>query len=258
MTRLPYLLVLAVVLSITTSCVTMGKYHAMQDRVATVKQNNEQLVEKLATLEQRIDNLKELSRKEESAIRERVADLAADFAEFQMTLGTIQGRQEEIDFKLKAVAKHVTGLKGLVEDRFGVDSDALPKDLPKTAKEFFKLGMSSQGSGLNRKARAIFRAFLKTFPDDERADNAQYMIGETLFAEGRFTEAVNAYKTVYDQYQTGDMYKQAVLRIGLAYVRSNKCKKAVKIYKFAQKTFKGEPEAEAAAKEIKELKKVCK
>jgi TolA-binding protein len=149
-------------------------------------------------------------------------------------------------------------LKGLVEDRLGGDSEALPDALPEQPEAFFELGMSTMKSGLMKKARAIFKAFIAKFPSHDKADDAQFMIGETLFSEGRFTEAVTAFKTVYDQYQTGDRHKEAVLRIGLSYVRANNCKKALKIYEFAQKTFKGTPEAEAAAKEAKEIRAVCK
>jgi len=249
---IPVLSILAV------SCVTMGKYNAMKDRVGVLQTEVLKSTELVAAMETRIDHLRELTKADDEAVRERLADLAADFAEFQMSMGTLQGRQEEIDFKLKAIAKHVKGLKGLVEDRFGVDSEVLPKELPTEPDALFELGMSNKGSGLNRKSRAIFQAFVKQFPEHDKADDAQFMIGETLFAEGRFTEAINAYRTVYDQYQTGDRHREAVLRIGLAYVRSNKCTKALKIYRFAKKTFKGTPEAEIAAKEIKELQKVCK
>lgn len=251
------LIIVALSLS-SASCVTMGKFNALKDKVSAFEKESAELKEQSETLETRIDNLNNVTKEDRDAIRTRLAELAADFKDLQMEIGKAQGRQEEIDFKLNEIAKHVKGLKGLVEDRFGTDSDALPKDLPSEPEKLFEVGMSAYKTGLTRKARAIFREFMKQNSDHALTDDAQLMIGETLFAEGRFTESVNAYKTVYDQYQTGDRYKEAVLKIGLAYVRSNRCKKALKIYKFAAKTFKGTEEADAAKKEVKELKKVCK
>lgn len=236
----------------------MGKFKALKDDVAVLEAHNKTQDEKQATLETRIDNLKELYRKEDDALRERLANLAADYKDLQKEIGRAQGKQEEIDFKLREIAKHIKGLQGLVEDRFGMDSEALPADLPDKPEPLYELGESAFKSGLTRKARAIFHEFLKKHPDHDLTDDAQFMVGQTLFSEGRFTEAVQEFKTVYDQFQTGNRYREAVLKIGLAYVRSNRCRKALKIYKFAAKTFKKSDEGQAAAKEVEELKKICK
>jgi TolA-binding protein len=245
-------------LPLLSSCVTMGKYHALNDRVHALEKRAVQGEEKASTLETRLDHFKGLKDKEADELRTRLADLSADYSELQMTLGMLQGRQEEIQFKLNRIGQHLTGLKGLVEDRFGVDSEALPRNLPEEAEALFALGKEATDQGLTRKARAIFKHFLAKHPQHEKADDAQFMVGETLFIEERFTEAVNAFKTVYDQYQTGDRYQDAVLRIGLCYVRSNKCQKALKIYKFAKRTFPKTPTADEAEKEIKKLQGVCK
>jgi len=236
----------------------MGKFNALKDRVAAVEGRCDEIDEELETLATRIDNLKGVLQKDQDALRERLANVAADVRDLRTELAATQGRQEEIDFKLKEIGKHVSGIKGLVEDRLGTDSEALPTDLPVEAEPMFQAGMDSYKSGLTRKSRAIFKEFLKRFPDSDKVDDAQLMIGETFFSEGRFTEAVDAYKTVYDQYATGDRYREAVLKIGLSYVRSNKCQKALKIYQFAAKQFKKTPEGETAAKEAKHLEKVCK
>jgi len=258
MYRFPVLIAALGAAFVLSGCPTMGKFNALKDRVAGQEETDKKHEEALATLEARLENLNQLYQKDDEAIRAQVADLAADFAELQMAVGALQGRNEEISFKLAEVGKHVKGLKGLVEDRFGTDSDALPSDLPADPAGFFEVGMNAAKSGMTRKARAVFKEFIKRYPDNEKADDAEFMIGETLFAEGRFTESITSYKTVYDNYQTGDRYRDAVLRIGLAYVRSNNCKKALQIYRFAVKTFKGTPEAETAAKEAKEIEKVCK
>lgn len=241
-----------------SSCVTMGRYRALKDQVLELEDRAASSVERVATMETRLDHLKGLTDKEVGEIRTKLADLAADYGELQMTLGMLQGRQEEVLFKLGKIGQHLTGLKGLVEDRFGVDADALPKTLPADVEELYALGMQAYDQALMRKARAIFKHLVQKFPQHDRTDDAEFMVGESLFNEGRFTEAINSYKTVYDQYQTGDKYQEAVLRIGLCYVRSNKCSKAQKIYKFASRTFKDTPAGEQAEKELKQVSEACK
>ena len=243
---------------VLSSCVTMGRYRALKDEVLDLEDRAASAEERVATMETRLDHLKGLTDKEDTEIRTKLADLSADYSELQMTLGMLQGRQEEILFKLGKIGQHLSGLKGLVEDRFGVDAEALPKSLPDDAEELFALGMQAYDQALMRKARAIFKHLVQKFPQHDRTDDAEFMVGESLFNEGRFTEAINSYKTVYDQYQTGDKYQEAVLRIGLCYVRSNKCSKAQKIYKFASRTFKGTPAGDQAEKEMKQVNEACK
>lgn len=240
------------------SCVTMGKYHALKDRVLTTEQRQRKLEEDIATLANRLENLRNIAQKSNDEVRTDVANLDADYMQLQMALGSVQGRLEEVNFTLNSITKHVKGLKGLVEDRFGTDSEALPENLPTDAEAFYQLGVTSMNEGLVRRARAVFNAFIKKYPAHDRIDDAQFMLAETLFSEGRFTEAVTAYRTVYEQYPDGDKHPEAVMRIGLSYVRSNRCNKALKIYKFAKKTYKGTPVGDAAAAELEELKKVCK
>ena len=116
----------------------------------------------------------------------------------------LQGRQEEIDFKLAEVSNKVKGIKGVVEDKFGVDVEDLPQNLPEAPDEFFNLcqdtfkkGLKPQGPGSLQRVRQAIP------PTHEKADDAQFMVGECYFAESRFEDAVIAYKQVYDNYQQG-------------------------------------------------------
>ena len=240
------------------SCVTTGKFNKLKERTIALENRLERLEHQMKTMETRLANLMVIVEKEDQAIRDDVADTSADVDDLRVAMGTLEGRQEVIEFKLEKITSHVTGMKGFMEDRFGTDSDVLPEDLPDKPEALYEVGKSAYESGLTRKARAIFREFLKRHPDHDLTDDAQFMIGETFFAEGRFTESVQEFKAVYDQYQSGDRYREAVMRIGLSYVRSNKCKKALKIYQFAAKNFKGSAEGDRAREEADQLRKVCK
>jgi len=241
-----------------SSCVTTGKFDALKDRVMALETVATQLATDLDEARTRSAKADEEAAKELESIRTRMADIGGDVTDLERTVARVQGRQEEIDFKLAEVSNKVKGIKGVVEDKFGVDVEDLPQNLPENADEFFALCQDTFKKNLTRKARAIYREFVKRFPTHEKADDAQFMVGECYFAEARFEDAVIAYKQVYDNYQQGDRYREAVLRIGLSYVRANACKKALKIYDFAAKTFRKTPEGDQAAAEYKALKKSCK
>ena len=61
-----------------------------------------------------------------------------------------------------------------------------------------------------------FGAYLKTFPRSELADDAQFYIGQTYYADGRFQEAVGAFEEVLLTYPDGDVVPEASYKRGLA------------------------------------------
>lgn len=61
---------------------------------------------------------------------------------------------------------------------------------------------------------------VKTFPDAEKADDAQYLIGESLLHLSRFADAVAAYNVVIQNYPTGDQVDMALYKRGMAQERN--------------------------------------
>ena len=61
-----------------------------------------------------------------------------------------------------------------------------------------------------------FEAYLKTFPRSELADDAQFYIGQTHFADGQFRDSVSAFEQVLLNYPDGDVVPEASYKRGLA------------------------------------------
>jgi len=98
---------------------------------------------------------------------------------------------------------------------------ALP--LPSTAglspNRMYDTAFSDYTAGQYVPAIAGFEQLLQTFPQAERADDAQYFIGESLYHLNRFSEAAAAYSRVIEQYPTGDQVDMAYYKRGLAQER---------------------------------------
>ena len=238
--------------------VTMGKHQALEERVAALEQSNNALVNRTDRNEKRIENVKTYVDDEDGKIRDLLANLRADVDDLRMQHSRTVGAQEEVIHRLDLIQGKIKGIKGLMDERLGGDRESLPEDLPGAPEEIFKVGLEKFNAGYTKTARAIFTEFIRLAPDDEKADDAQFYIGESYFAESRFVEAVTEYRKVYDNYQRGDRFREAVLRIGLSYERTNDCDKAKKIYKFARDEFKKTPEGDKAQEKYKALKKNCK
>lgn len=61
-----------------------------------------------------------------------------------------------------------------------------------------------------------FEAYISAFPRSELADDAQFYIGSTHYADGRFREAADAFEQVMLNYPDGDAVAEALYKRGLA------------------------------------------
>jgi tol-pal system protein YbgF len=64
-----------------------------------------------------------------------------------------------------------------------------------------------------------FEAFLRAFPRSEQADDAQFHIGETYYAQNQWTEAIAAYNQVIQNYPGTNAVPDAYYKRGLAQER---------------------------------------
>jgi tol-pal system protein YbgF len=65
-------------------------------------------------------------------------------------------------------------------------------------------------------AIAGFEQYIRTFGSSDRADDAQFYIGESYQLDGKFKEAVAAYDKVIADYPAGDRVPQALYKRGVA------------------------------------------
>ncbi len=65
----------------------------------------------------------------------------------------------------------------------------------------------------------LFRDFVRKYPGDSLADNAQYWIGESYYAQKKYEEAIIEFEEVLQKYPKGDKVPAALLKEGLAFQR---------------------------------------
>ena len=62
----------------------------------------------------------------------------------------------------------------------------------------------------------MFRSFLASYPEHHLAGNAQYWLGESLFARGLYREAADAFLKSYSEYPGSAKGPDSLLKLGLA------------------------------------------
>ena len=72
-------------------------------------------------------------------------------------------------------------------------------------------------SGKTLEAVAALRAFLKSYPRHEYADNAQYWLGEAFYAAKDYQHALVEFRATIETYPRGNKVPDALLKVGYCY-----------------------------------------
>jgi tol-pal system protein YbgF len=102
-------------------------------------------------------------------------------------------------------------------------------------------------------ALKLFEVFLRTYPQSEYADNAQYWIGECYHQQGDHERAILEYEKVLTKYPNGDKVPSALLKQGFAFLNLGDRVDAKLLFQKVIKEYPQSPQAEIAAKKLKVL-----
>jgi tol-pal system protein YbgF len=107
---------------------------------------------------------------------------------------------------------------------------------------------ASQDLTQGRYALALqnFRDFLRRFPTSELADNAQYGVGESFFAQSKFDSAAVEYARVEATYPAGDRVPASLYKLALSQEKLGQAAPARKTFEDLVKRFPNSGEAQLA------------
>jgi tol-pal system protein YbgF len=200
-----------------------------------------QLTEALKAVNARLDTSEEFQRRRFADQEVLVKNLGAD-------LGTIRERTQDTDTRLRTLKDEIDALRqtflslpaliaqsqsamvpvdpskpgvsvnpapdGAVASRPPAPALPLPPNANLSPNRLFDTAFSDYSSSQYAAAINGFQEVIKNFPTAERADDAQFFIGESLANMNRLPEAVDAYNQVIQKYASGDQVDMAYYRRG--------------------------------------------
>ena len=98
-----------------------------------------------------------------------------------------------------------------------------------------------------------FSAFIRNFPDSDKADDAQYNIGEAYYNQSLMPQAVAAFTRVLNDYPNGDKVTSAIFKRGKAEMAMGEKDNAIEDYKTVLRKYPESPEANLAKAELDNL-----
>ena len=99
-----------------------------------------------------------------------------------------------------------------------------------------------------------FKAYLTSFPKSERADDAQFYIGQSFYNQGKYTEAAEAYGLTIRTYPSSDLLPDAYFKMGESYRNLKQVERARSAYQFVVKSYAESAAAAQAEQRLQEVK----
>ncbi len=95
-----------------------------------------------------------------------------------------------------------------------------------------------------------FQEYLRTYPNTEFSDNAQYWIGECLYGKQKYSEAIEAWNVLFRDFPSSDKLPDARFKKGLGLERLGRRSQALVEYRYVVDRY---PNSEAGRKAREKL-----
>jgi tol-pal system protein YbgF len=143
---------------------------------------------------------------------------------------------------MERLSEQFAQVKKLIEDYQRGPQSGAPE--PGDPVQLFATAYADYARGNYPLALAEFTQYVETYPTSEMADNAQYWIGEILYAQKNLPEAAAAFEKVKTINPDGDKTAPALYKRGLILIEMSRKEEGVAqlltVYKEYSKTKEGE------------------
>lgn len=238
MRRSLYIILPIMVFSIA-GCATSSELKAVRSEL------NQQMEEKLAAVDTRVDTrLAALQKEQEksttalASMRKGQANTSADFAELREQIQQLRGQVEALQKETSRDSKKEDGYKEKIDNLLlkinfienfleiskkdsssDIDSSLSVKD-PSGKQDkaaTYAAAYQTFKNGNYAKAREAFQGFLAAYPTGEYSDNAQFWIGECYFFEKKYEKAILEYEKVTKKFPSSNKVPYALLKQGISF-----------------------------------------
>ncbi len=108
-------------------------------------------------------------------------------------------------------------------------------------------------TGQNELAIQSLKNFLMQYPDSTQADEAQYLLGKSLYETRKYSSALRSFDKLLDNHPNSSRRSDTLLKIGFIYADINNYRKAKQVLKYVANKFPGTNEAQQARMKLKQL-----
>lgn len=194
------------------------------------------------------------------------ADAAIKIGDLDENVRQLNGRIDELDYKIKTLDERLTMINRDIDvrikmlegaplssavaggtgvsapkEKFGVPvakdapksivgdkvaADDLPDIKTKSAAELYQSGLDALKTNNYTDAERYFDSVLRRFPKDKLAANAQYWLGEVYYGRKEYKQAAKAFGDGLKNYKDGAKGADSLLKLGMTFAMMDDAKSA--------------------------------
>jgi len=206
-------------------------------------------------------NLSELERILNQATR-MTANYGADIDQLKNKVAFLKGKIDELFYHLNKLKEEVEKRERALEGKLnyialnvGIEVPLSPDQIPNDKTAHWK---EIEESFLNKeygKMRSLAKEFIKRYPKDERADDAQFKIGLSYLLEKRYRKALGQLQMVIDNYPKSDLIDDTLYYMGEGFLGIKDCVDAKVLWKKLLSDYPQSPYSKKARKNLLKIQR---
>ena len=273
-------------LLLMTGCASQNEVSTIDNRLSELEVRNAESRKKSAAIKSDLQSRES----EEQALRHQTATLRQQVVALNEEIRKLNGRIEELEFSIRRQQQREADAAGSKQARLDQVADssrkneerigrieqylnfetakpaapagetpAKPIPVIQTAKkpdedEIYRQAKAAFDQGDSDAARVKFKELLERYPKSERADNAQFWIGEIYYREKWYEKAILEYQKVIENYPKGNKVPASLLKQGFAFLNLGDKANSRLILQELIKAYPKTNEAKIAKDKLKKLK----
>ncbi|MGB5697323.1 MAG: tetratricopeptide repeat protein [Polyangiales bacterium] len=227
---------------------------------ADIAANQKRLDSLEADLEAKRKELEEALAEASRVLRRNSADQGLQIEELQQRLAVLEGEIAELRNESTGSSQAQMQRSLELERQLSEVARAAGMDVPLEASEIPQ-SKSAHWDALSKAyrinkfsyARGLARVYVERYPKDDRADDAQYIIGSTYLKQGQPAAALGEFKKVLSSYRKGDAIDKTLYEMAQAFLQVRACNDAATALKALLKNHKKSPLVPEAKKELRKV-----
>lgn len=191
-----------------------GNAEKTQEDIQLVKQRQQDILERIEQLERMIEDQEQYMRSSTADSHARMDELLAELQYLRGQVADSGERMGDLSRRVESVTWKVVPPDTISGER-AVEGTGMRGPTPDEIYDTAYLDLTRGSYSL---AIDGFEEYLRSFPNTELADNAQYWIGECYYAQRDYFKAIEEFGKVLDLHPHGDKVPAAMVKLGMSYI----------------------------------------
>lgn len=256
---------LAALLLLCLPLIVVGQSKDQRDKVDRMAVQLEEVKTELTMLQRQVQSMQDTFNKTSGELNTLIVQMSDNISAIRRAQSAVSTSSSDAATQVVAIGERVTATNQRMErlsEQFA-QLRKLIEDIPKAptfsqitpgnAEQLFAAAYSDYSRGNFDLALSEFKQYVEIYPVSELADNAQYWIGEILYAQKKLPEAAAEFEKVAIVNARGDKTSAALYKRAMILVEMNRKDEAVAQLQTLIKDFPKTKEGELALQQLQQL-----